>query len=117
MKKNIIAGGSKEDKDNPQSYNPAIFLKDMVGEINKDAIVVPTDYRSRASYRDDQSYVCEEEGGMSWAIPYLAGVSALALQKEPNLEFDEFMELVDTTSTKIPGKFRVINPRGIIESL
>jgi len=61
--------------------------------------------------------VYEEEGGMSWAIPYLAGVAALSLQKKPDLKFDEFMTLVDKTANKIYGRFKVINPQGIIKSL
>lgn len=117
LKKNIIAGGSKEEKDKPESYEPAIFLKGSVDDIKKGSIIVPADYRSRANYKDDQSYVYEEEGGMSWAIPYLAGVAALSLQKKPDLKFDEFMTLVDKTANKIYGRFKVINPQGIIKSL
>ena len=114
---NIMAGGSDADKDDPETYKPAIFLRGAEDKSIRGKVIVPADYRSRANYTDDLSYVYEEEGGMSWAIPYLAGVSALALQKKPDLKFDEFMGLVDKTANEISGQFKVINPRGIIEAL
>ena len=117
LNNDIIAGGSKDDKDDPKSYEPAIFLAPHLKEIRKGAIIVPADYRSRADYKDDTSYVYDEKGGMSWVIPYLAGVAALALQKKPNLKFQEFNEFVSKTASEVNNQLRVINPRGIIERL
>lgn len=108
----FIGGGSKTDKDDFKTYEPALFLK---GGVKKDAIIIPTDYRTRASYLDDESYVYEQVGGMSWAVPYLSGVAALALQKNEDLNFTSFIEIVKRSSQHVNEQVKVINPVGILE--
>ena len=121
----MIAGGSSTDKEDPLSYEEGIMynkpdpiLDAMLDSIkSQDKILIPTDYRTRASFRNDTDYIYEEEGGMSWEIPYLAGIAALALQKNPNFTFEEFNKLVISTATPIDKGFKVINPTGILDSL
>ena len=83
----------------------------------ENTIIVPCDYRTMASGKGDNEYRYDEEGGWSWAIPYLAGVFALALQVNPSISNDEFLEIVRATAGKNRNGIKVINPEGIIEEV
>ena len=111
---NFIGGGSDTDKDDPLTYKPALYLN---GRLRKDSIIVPTDYRAYADYRDDISYIYEEKGGMSWAEPYLAGLAALCLQKNDVLNFPDFMEIAKKTVAHTKDGVGIINPGGIVDSI
>ncbi|OGG39761.1 hypothetical protein A2118_01810 [Candidatus Kaiserbacteria bacterium GWA2_50_9] len=83
----------------------------------KDTIIVPCDYRTMASEEGDNRYRYDTEGGWSWAIPYFAGVFALALQVNPNLTNDEFLKIVKETAGRNKKGIKVINPVGIIKEV
>ncbi len=51
------------------------------------------DSRTTASPGGVDKYVFYREGGISWAIPYIAGVYALAAQVKPAIMPDEFWRL------------------------
>lgn len=80
-------------------------------------IIVPSDYRTRAAPESDTAYEYDEDGGFSWAIPYFAGVFALALQVNPDITNDEFLNIVRETAGHNKQGIKVINPRGIIEEV
>ncbi|OGG92871.1 hypothetical protein A2609_03400 [Candidatus Kaiserbacteria bacterium RIFOXYD1_FULL_47_14] len=83
----------------------------------KNTIIVPCDYRTMASNAGSEEYMYKGEGGWSWAIPYFSGVFALALQVNPSLTNDEFLEIVRETAGKNKKGIKVINPEGIIEAI
>ncbi len=62
---------------------------------------VPMDFRVTAAPNAVQDYVHYSQGGLSWAVPYLAGLYALGVQVYPNLTKEVFLQAVrDTADTK-----------------
>ena len=49
------------------------------------------DCRTVASPAGEGEYAYFAEGGMSWAVPYVAGLYALACQVRPEITFEEFL--------------------------
>jgi len=78
-------------------------------------IIVPSDYRTMASsWSKENQYMYNGKGGISWSVPYLAGLFALALQINPNLQKEEMTEII-TKSAVINNKgLKIVNPKGII---
>lgn len=91
--------------------------QNYIDTFNSNYLIVPCDYRAMASREGDNEYRCEAKGGWSWAIPYFAGVFALALQINPDLKNEEFLEIVRKTAGKNKDGVKVINPVGIIEEI
>jgi len=61
-------------------------------------------------------YTYEIEGGMSWAVPYLAGVAALACQVDPEIKPARIVELWTATATRTKAG-PIVNPPGFIEAV
>ncbi len=56
------------------------------------------------------------EGGMSWAVPYLAGLAALAFQIDPETPPAQIVELWTATATRTSAG-PVVNPPKFIEAV
>ena len=157
-----IGGGANGDKNDPDSYGRALFLKDRedeeinkifaesdgdinlilqkLREIKKDKvsnipdsiliekirkalderekeIIVPCDYRTMASNAGPEDYMYNGKGGMSWAVPYLSGLFALALQINSNLTKEEMANAINKTAILNKKGLKIINPRGFIEAI
>ncbi len=89
-------------------------------------ICVPTEYRIIASPTGEKDYVAYANGGLSWAVPYLAGVATLAKQVKPDLTPDEFLEVAHKTAQSVEVKHQsgksvknntFINPQALIKEL
>jgi hypothetical protein len=59
------------------------------------------DARTTASPDGNDEYVFYRRDGWSWAIPYIAGVYALACQVDPTVTPDRFWELAMQTGRTI----------------
>ncbi len=82
-------------------------------------IGVPTSYRTVAEeyWEGSPSYQYTGQGGLSWGIPYAAGVLALGWQVNPALDMDQIMQvLFDTCSTANDGS-NIINPTAFIAAV
>jgi hypothetical protein len=83
------------------------------------------DSRTTASPTGKGDYVFYAQGGMSWAVPYLAGLYALAVQVKPDITPEEFLKEARKTGRTIQiqrdGKeyeFGIIlDPRALIEEI
>jgi len=53
---------------------------------------------------------------MSWAVPYLAGLAALAFQIDPEIPPAQIVELWTTTATRTSAS-SVVNPPKFIEAV
>jgi len=53
-------------------------------------LLVPMDVRTAASPTGAEDYVFYRQGGISWAVPYLAGLYALACQVKPDVTPEKF---------------------------
>ncbi len=80
------------------------------------ALCVPAANRSLASFRGPQVYTYDRTGGLSWTVPYVAGVAALAWQVDPSLKPQEMLELLKRTAVETTVG-AVINPVAAIETL
>ena len=79
-------------------------------------IIVPSDYRTMASsWSKKGQYMYNGKGGMSWSVPYLAGLFALALQINPNLQKEEIAEIIKKSAVVNNKGLKIVNPEGIIE--
>ncbi len=120
----FLGGGTYLDKENPDDYYLWLNFKNSDDIKNPKIdpqgatelpIIVPSDYRTMASWKGNDEYVYNGKGGMSWSVPYLAGLFALALQVNPNLKQREIVEMINESATINKSGLKVINPEGIIE--
>ncbi len=87
--------------------------------------LVPMDFRSTAAPNGVTDYVHYPQGGLSWAVPYVAGLYALGVQVYPGLTKEIFLQAVrDTADTKacvyqetsFTARY-VVNPTALITHL
>ena len=55
------------------------------------------------------------KGGISWSVPYLAGLFALILQVNPNIKREEIAEIINKSAVVNKKGLRIVNPKGIID--
>jgi hypothetical protein len=91
------------DPDAFQSYEPGLFwTKDFYSnQVRGSLLFVPMDSRTTASPHSKDKYVFYRTGGLSWAIPYTAGIYALAAQANPAITPDQFWKLAKSTGQTI----------------
>ncbi|BCJ93679.1 hypothetical protein acsn021_12480 [Anaerocolumna cellulosilytica] len=83
----------------------------------KDYLCIPMDNRCVAAPTGINDYAIYQSGGLSWSVPYLAGVYALACQVKPDINFNEFWKIALETAVANEKLDMIINPQGIIEKL
>jgi len=77
---------------------------------------VPAGNRSTASRTGGNDYFFWRQGGMSWTVPYLAGLAAMAFQVDPDLKPQSIPDLWMKTATKTSAGL-VVNPSAFIEAV
>jgi hypothetical protein len=77
-----------KNPDDSASYLKGEFWKAY--KYNNDNLLVPMDSRCTASPSGNNDYVFYRQGGMSWAVPYVAGLYALACQINPSITPEVF---------------------------
>ncbi len=96
------------DPDVFESYQPGIFLAKSFwahpSSPSGKSLWVPMDSRTTASYEGVDQYVFHGIGGMSWTVPYVAGVYALAVQVDPAITPARFWALAVRTGRTIELK-------------
>lgn len=80
-------------------------------------IIIPSDYRTMASNAGQEEYMYNGKGGMSWSVPFLSGLFALALQVNPDLSKNEIADAINKTASINKRGLKVINPKEFIESI
>ncbi|HUU17044.1 MAG TPA: S8 family serine peptidase, partial [Sedimentisphaerales bacterium] len=88
-----------------ESYEPGLYLAKIFRArrifLAKCHFWVPMDSRTTASPIGSDEYVFYSIGGVSWAIPYIAGVYALAVQVDPTITPERFWALAVQTGRTI----------------
>lgn len=117
---NGIIGACGYDFNNPEDVTlcrPG-FLQSN-GWNNKKDILAPVSYRTTAEvYNEgDFSYQYTGEGGLSWGIPYAAGVLAMGWEVKPGLSADEMVQILRDTAYVDKDGFKYINPTAFIDYL
>jgi subtilisin family serine protease len=115
------------DPNDFQSYNPADWWAQSFYNqgFPSETLLIPMDSRSTASPTGKTDYVFYAQGGMSWTVPYLAGMYALAAQVKPDITPDIFWDTALKTGKTIQiqqdgkeYKFGVIpDPQALIAAL
>ncbi|MFC1713103.1 S8 family serine peptidase [Candidatus Poribacteria bacterium] len=87
------------EPDDFESYKPASWWtkRFYAGDGFSDRLLVPMDSRTTASPGGVEDYVFYRKGGLSWSIPYIAGIYALAVQVDPGITPDRFWSLAMET--------------------
>ena len=82
-------------------------------------IGVPTSYRTVAEEYGEgfPSYQYTGQGGLSWGIPYAAGVLAMGWQVNPVLDNDQIVQILFETCTIANDGSNIINPIGFIDAI
>ncbi|MGE5373622.1 MAG: S8 family serine peptidase [Bacteroidota bacterium] len=126
---NILGLGREplSDPDQFQSYEPsAWWAQDFFKQGSvRDTLLLPMDSRTIASPTGQEDYAFYPQGGMSWAVPYLAGMYALAVQVRPDITPGEFLAAAMKTGKRIQiqrsGKEyalgTILDPRALIEEI
>lgn len=80
-------------------------------------LLVPTCPRTTAEEYDkgDCTYQYCGNGGLSWAIPYAAGVLALGWELRPELQSDQMCDLLFESAYKRPDGAQIIDPTAFIQ--
>lgn len=82
-------------------------------------IGVPTSYRTVAEeyIEGSPSYQYTGQGGLSWGIPYAAGVLALGWQVNPTLDNTQIVQILLETCTIANDESNIINPIAFIDAV
>jgi len=114
------------DPDAFESYEPGWWAESLFGgERLSGRLLVPMDSRTVASPTGSADYTFFRCGGWSWAIPYLAGMYALAAQVDPAITPDEFWTTALETGRTIEVDHEgqaiplgpILDPAGLIQAL
>lgn len=120
---------SLSDPNIANSYKPGEFWANRFynsgNNFGISGLLVPMDSRATASPTGQEDYVFYSRGGLSWSIPYVAGLYALACQVDPEITPNEFWRVALTTGTIIElehneKKFKlgkIVDPIKMMESL
>lgn len=87
--------------------------------------LVPTDFRTTASPTGNADYVTYANGGLSWGVPYLAGLYALAVQVNPAITPAQFKKLAAETARPQSCEFkgekfqatRLVDPAALLQAV
>ncbi|MCP4218353.1 MAG: peptidase, partial [bacterium] len=101
---------------NPLDYEIWYYLKGNEEALPADMVYVPCDYRTTASERGDKEYSYWGNAGLSWSVPYMAGVIALGYQVNPHLKQDEIFQYIRETGTPF-NRGVIINPGAFIKKV
>lgn len=108
------------DRDNPENYDYAAYIQDWrkrEGLVKPASVIVPADYRTTASNQGPSLYMYWGEGGFSWAIPYVAGLAAMAWQVFPDISLEEILDMLEKTARKTLDGDWVISPIDFIDAV
>jgi hypothetical protein len=104
-----LVGGDPED---PANYAPG-FPGLPSGAAPATRLMAPASPRTTAEEYEpgDFGYMYTGRGGLSWAIPYVAGVLALGWQVRPELDAREMVQLLFESAYLKEGAGNIIQPK------
>lgn len=105
-----------KDRDNPANYTIMHDFQGYEDKLPDGMLYVPCESRTTASERGEKEYTYWGNGGLSWAVPYLAGVIAMGYQVNPNLESDDMYRYLRETGTPF-NRGWIINPKKFIDKI
>jgi len=116
---NIIGPGYSDyhNPDDPASFTPG-YPNVNNHNFSRNLIHAPVSPRTYAEqYKEGEyGYTYSGSGGLSWAIPYAAGVLCLGWQIAPNFTYKQMLKILFDTAYIKEG-VKIINPVAFIEKL
>jgi len=105
------------DPENPAKCTPGFPNWEYSPHPNR--IYIPTSHRSTAEEYHEGAfgYQFTGQGGLSWSIPYLAGVLAMGWQVNPNLSNEEILKILFDTAYVTPLDEKIIDPVAFIDKV
>jgi serine protease AprX len=105
------------DPDNPRACIPG--WPDRAWGFSSSMILAPTSYRSYAEAYSANSTARQYmgKGGLSWGIPWAAGVLAMGWQLDPSLAGEAMVKLLKDSAYVTPDGARIIDPRAFVEAV
>ena len=112
------------DPDRFESYDLSILGQVQYME-RPNMLLIPVDSRTLAAPTGNGDYFFCRAGGLSWLMPYSAGLYALAAQVDPSITLNRFWELAFQTAQPIQVSHegtiyhigKMINPEALIAAL
>jgi len=111
-----------------ENFSCCGFRLDKVDELTRANWITDKDmewYSSKVSFvcggkvtpefTSDTGYKYENEDCYSWTIPQAVGMYALSLQQDPNLTWENFAQISQSTSKVLENGVRIAEPQKIIE--
>jgi hypothetical protein len=115
---NPFLGLGREPTKDPNdfaSYGPGDFWKTSPTAARGN-LLVPMDSRCTASPTGADDFVLYPQGGMSWAVPWVAGLYALACQERPAVTPETFWAAAAKTARTTPVG-TIIDPAKLLEEI
>jgi len=104
------------------SYQKGLFYSK--GDDLGGTVLFPMDSRCAASPDGPTDYTFYRDGGMSWVVPYVAGLYALACEAKPSITPSEFIKEIKSTKKLIEidvfgekKKAGIVDPIALIEKI
>ena len=91
------------DKNNPENLVPQSW------STQADLVYVPAAGRTTAATENGAKYIYWGQGGLSWTMPYVLGLYAIANEIDPSLTEADLKGLLVNTAWEVNG-MRLINP-------
>ncbi len=93
---------------------PGMQAKAITGRIH-----IPTSFRTQAEEYNQgvYGYQYTGRGGLSWSVPYLAGIIALGWQVRPDLKSSQLLDILFETAYIGDEGAKIINPPSFIEAV
>jgi subtilisin family serine protease len=98
---------------------PGVKLSSEYTTPGAQRVFIPTSPRTTAEeYQQGEfSYQYTGQGGLSWSVPYLAGVLAMGWQLRPDLSGARMVDLVFDSAFTRPDGLKVLDPAAFIEAV
>lgn len=77
-------------------------------------VCVPCAGRTTSSVLDELHYIYWAKGGSSWAMPYVIGLYAIAIEIDPSLTQDDLRKLIVETAYISNEGMPIVNPVGFV---
>ena len=100
------------DPDDENGYRLDVW---QANDFHRTKVLIPSGGRtSPCNSGVDEYMYCGTQSCFSWAVPYVAGVFALALQVDGELSYEEFCRLAQVTAKRNDLGLHVVNPVELI---
>lgn len=119
-----------EDPDCVESYVPGLFWQKHFYEnpemLNiENTLLIPMDSRTYGDWESEYGYEFCSRGGLSWAVPWLAGLYALCREANPSITPEMFLSVALETGTEKEFSYNgnsyslgtIVNPSMLIQKI